>query len=545
MNRHALYHAPDSPSCCPVSEHTLNLRLRAARGDLVSAEVLYGCKYVFQTERMHKPMCLSYQTELYDWYTVSLEVEDTRLAYIFLLDDGHEKLYFSEDGATPTYDFDKSYYNFFQYAYINKADVRKPVSWMESAVFYQIFVDRFARGSTPKDTSYINLPWGEVPRPKSFAGGDLDGITEHLDYIQSLGCNALYITPVFLSPSNHKYDIVDYYQVDPMFGGRDALRRLTESVHARGMHIILDGVFNHVSEHFAPFRDFMARGQQSPYADWFILHGRKPRKKPLNYEVFASCSYMPKLNTSNQAVQSYLINIGTHYIKEFGIDGWRLDVCDEVSRDFWRHFRAAIKWERPDAVLIGENWHDAGPSLRGDQLDGIMNYALTKACLDYFAWGTLDAQSMAWKLSEILMRNPDPVNAMMLNLLDSHDTHRFLTETQGDREALEAALSLLCMFPGAPCFFYGTETYTMGGYDPDCRRCMNWGDVPNCRELLHTLAGLPRKGPLDIRAQDDTLILQRGDISLLVNRTQRDTCPDGRTVPARSHILLRGGDPLC
>lgn len=191
------------------------------------------------------------------------------------------------------------------------------------------------------------------------------------------------------------------------------------------MRIVLDAVFNHCSDELMQFQDVKEKGRASEYYDWFVIHGDKPDAEAKNYEMFASCEYMPKFNTSNPEVQEYLCNIGVYYISKYNIDGWRLDVSDEVSHDFWRKFRKAVKAVREDCIIIGENWHDASNYLKGDQYDSIMNYAFTKACLDYFATGRLKAAGMADKLNDLLARNTDTVNGMLLNLLDSHDTHRF------------------------------------------------------------------------------------------------------------------------
>lgn len=544
MNRYAVFHAADSTYCFPASLHELTLRLRAARDDLAAAEVIYESKYVFGTSQRRAPLRKIGSSELFDYYSVTLRLRDTRVAYVFYLDDGESRFYFSEDGVTDSYDFSLGYYNFFQYPYINRCDVPQRVEWMEHAVFYQIFVDRFRRGARDKDTSYINLNWGGIPHPGSFAGGDLDGVTERLDHIQALGCSAIYLTPVFQSPTNHKYDVVDYYRVDPHFGGDEALRRLVRAAHGRGMRVVLDGVFNHCSMYLRQFQDVVKKGRDSAYYSWFLIDGDFPDPARGNYEMFAACEYMPKWNTSCREAQDYLIGVGRHYIREYGIDGWRLDVCDEVSHVFWRRFRQAIKEEDPQAVLIGENWHDASASLRGDQYDSIMNYAFTKACLDFFAAGRLDARHMAWRLNEILMRNTDTADRMMLNLLDSHDTNRFFTEVGGDREAFHAALCLLYLFPGAPCIFYGTEFYTPGGYDPDCRRCMDWARKDTAAPLLAKLAALPREGEIAIGEEHGVLVVERGDCALYINRTQTAALVRGRQIRENSHLLLKGGEPI-
>ena len=548
-----MQHIVDSSYCFPVSEKEIVLRLRTARDDMKSVQVIYESKYIFGTKQQKALMTKEYTSELYDYYRICLKLKDTRLAYVFLVNDGEKSYFFSEDGITDTYDYTLGYYNFFQYPYINQADIMEQVAWMKDAIFYQIFVDRFHRGDTTKDTSYINCSWGDIPTPKTFAGGDLKGITQKLDYIKATGCNAIYLTPVFQSISNHKYDISDYYRVDEHFGSNEDLRELVQEAHKRGMRLVMDAVFNHCSDRMMQFQDVLENGRKSSYYNWFFINGDKPDQKSMNYETFAACEYMPKLNTSNMEVQKFLMDIGCYYIQEYDIDGWRLDVSDEVSHDFWRNFRKAIKGCKKDAVIIGENWHDAYSNLRGDQYDSIMNYAFTKASLDYFARETFDAQRLAWKLNDLLMRNSDTVNSMMLNLLDSHDTHRFFSEVGESRFKMKAALCLLYLFPGTPCIFYGTEILMPGGYDPDCRRCMDWekadiyGEFSDIYELLNRLSILRKRyimaeGKVRIYALDDVFHLryQTKDISLIlrINNTDTDVITEGNKQKARSCSIV-------
>lgn len=514
MNRHAILHIIDSSYCFPVSENKIVLRLRTAKNDIKYAEVVYENKYDFGISRNTQEMSKLYTSELYDYYVVTLTLNDPRLAYVFRVFDGDRYYYFSEDGITKDYDFSLGFYNFFQYPYINKVDIMKKVEWMQDAVFYQIFVDRFNMGDMEKNKAYINSRWGEIPNAKSFCGGDLRGITQKLDYIKSLGCNTIYLTPIFESISNHKYDISDYYRVDRQFGSEEDLHSLIDTAHKNNMRVVLDAVFNHCSDRMKEFEDVIQNGKKSRYFDWFIIDGDEINETRDNYQMFGPCNYMPKLNTSNPEVQKYLIDIGRYYVNEFHIDGWRLDVSDEVSHDFWRNFRKAIKGDNEDVVLIGENWHDAYSNLRGDQYDSIMNYSFTKACLDYFAKDKFDEEQLAWRLNDILMRNSDTVNSMMLNLLDSHDTHRFFTEVGEDKGRFEAALCLLYMFPGAPCIYYGTEIMMSGGYDPDCRRCMDWkkADTELCT-LPERLAAIRKKynlsaGQVKIYAENGEFILE-------------------------------------
>lgn len=498
MNKYAVQHIMDSSYCFPTGEHDITIRLRTAKDDISQVWLFYESKYRIQEHQNKAEMTKVFSGSEFDYYSISLHLEDTRLAYVFYLFDGKEYKYFSEDGLTDTYDYSKGYYNFFQFPYINKVDILPMVDWMRSARFYQIFVDRFNIGDKSKDMSYVNMEWGEKPTPKSFAGGDIKGITEKLDYIKSLGIDSIYLTPIFKSISNHKYDISDYLEIDKDFGTKDDLRELVDKAHEKGMHIVLDAVFNHCSDEMIQFQDVLKKGSDSEYYDWFIIDGDKPDQEKVNYETFASCNYMPKLDTSNPEVRKFLIGIAVHYINEYHIDGWRLDVSDEVSHDFWREFRRAVKDAAPEAVIIGENWHDASVYLKGDQYDSIMNYAFTKAALDYWSTDQLDAKGMAQRLNDLLARNSDTVDHMMLNLLDSHDTHRFFSEVHEDESRLKEALCLLYLYPGVPCIFYGTELKTTGGYDPDCRKCMDWDKAAGVGQtdiykILTTLADLRKK----------------------------------------------------
>lgn len=552
MNKYAIQHIADSSYCFPISKNEIVLRLRTGKDDIACAEVLYESKYVIGQKQKSIKMRKAYTGEIFDFFEVKLELEDTRLAYVFYVNDGEKNYYFSEDGVTESYDFTIGFYNFFQYPYINEADIMECVPWMKTATFYQIFVDRFHQGDMEKDTSYINCKWGEIPTPKSFAGGDLKGIIEKLDYIYEIGCNTIYLTPIFKSISNHKYDISDYYNVDRQFGTNEDLRNLVKCAHEKGMRVVLDAVFNHCSDETSQFQDVLKNGKDSEFFNWFVIKGDEISRERDNYECFAACTYMPKWNTSNEEVQQYLIDIGTHYLSEYDIDGWRLDVSDEISHDFWRRFRSAIKAEKKDAVIIGENWHDANSYLRGDQYDSIMNYSFTKLCLDYFATGTKNAMEAAWKLNEILMRNTDTVNKMMLNLLDSHDTHRFFKEVGKNREKMKAALCLLYFFPGVPCIFYGTEILTEGGYDPDCRRCMDWakadmqGEYKDIYQLLQNLAALRKQYKLSesvvsITSKEDVLIVEHATekdrVSLLINLTDKEKTINGITIKTQGYAL--------
>lgn len=526
MNEQAIQHIPESKYCFATDGKTVRLRLRTDRNDdLEKVEVIFGGKYDFALQRKSVEMTASFADRLFRWYTAELSLEDVRLVYVFRITFKGKSFYFSEDGLSEKFDYELSYYNCFQYAYLNECDILKPIEWIKNARFYQIFVERYDIGDSSLDKSYVNMKWGDKPTPHSFAGGDLKGIVKRLDYIKSLGVNCIYLTPVFTADSNHKYDIKDYYETDPRFGDKKTLKELVDGAHDRGMKVVLDAVFNHCSLFLPQFQDVVKNGENSPYKDWFVIKSFSP----LTYECFASCEYMPKFDTGNKQTRDFLIGIGKYWIENFDIDGWRLDVSDEVSHDFWRQFRKEIKELKPDCLLLGENWHDANSFLKGEEFDGIMNYAFTKACLDFYAFGNFTPKMFADKLNEILMRNTDAVNLMMLNLLDSHDTHRFLTRVGGDLNKLKSALAVMFFFVGAPCIYYGTEIALEGGYDPDNRRTMNWEKAAKetaLKELIRELSKLKElyltDEKISIFEREGLVVICRGQnlsLTLAVNQS--------------------------
>jgi neopullulanase len=286
--------------------------------------------------------------------------------------------------------------------------------WVRDAVFYQIFPDRFAQSGRLARPANLE-PWDSPPTAHGFKGGDLLGVAEKLDDLKELGVDALYLNPVFASAANHRYHTWDYHRVDPLLGGDAALRELLDAAHARGMHVVLDGVFNHVGRGFFAFHHILENGADSPYLDWFVLdlerlragrplgayaepkllrRGKKhrPAFEELGYAAWWDLPALPKLDTRTAAVREYLWDVAERWVR-FGIDGWRLDVPSEIDDDdFWRELRRRVKRANPEAYLVGEIWYDARRWLSGDQFDATMNYPLAKAALGFFVRGLdLDA----------------------------------------------------------------------------------------------------------------------------------------------------------
>jgi cyclomaltodextrinase / maltogenic alpha-amylase / neopullulanase len=440
-------------------------------------------------------------------------------------------------------------------------------NWVRDAIFYQIFPDRFARSEQVLKPSNLE-PWDSAPTVHGFKGGDLLGVAKHLDYLLDLGVTAIYFNPIFQSAANHRYHTHDYYQVDPILGGNDALRALLDQAHQRDMHVILDGVFNHASRGFFEFHHIVENGPASPYLDWFIVKRfpLRPYHAPKGqhgYESWWDLPALPKLNVDNQAVRSFLWDVACHWI-EFGIDGWRLDVPGEIDDDeFWQEFRDRVKTINPEAYIVGEIWGDARRWLQGDQFDAVMNYLFTRACLGFFVGDNLlqaeiartgyhqidmrDAEEFANEIDELLDLYPQPVTEVQYNLLGSHDTPRFKTLARGDDSAYRLATLFQMTYPGAPSIYYGDEIGMEGRHDPGCRGSFPWeesrwdhemrGYVQRCIRLRRSHPEL-RAGRFDwlFVGQGVVSYLRKGDQGSVVVTLNNTRQPVTLDLPVAEHL---------
>ncbi len=386
-------------------------------------------------------------------------------------------------------------------------DIKTP-DWVKHAVFYQIFPDRFAKSKQPRKRLLHEARWEDweaMPTLQGYKGGDLWGILEQLDYIQDLGINAIYFTPIFQSACNHRYHTHDYYQVDPMLGGNGAFKELLDAAHDRNIKVVLDGVFNHSSRGFFFFHDVLENGPHSPWLNWFKIEDwplcAYSGEYPANYQGWGGNRALPVFNHDNPEVREYIMEIAEYWIK-FGIDGWRLDVPFEIKTPgFWQEFRDRIKGINPDAYIVGEVWGDSREWLDGTQFDGVMNYLFAGPTIafaagsrvdleqvqsrDYKPYPPLFAAEYAEKIQELLQLYPWEIQLTQLNLLASHDTARLMSIAGGDVASVDLATLLLLTFPGAPSIYYGDEVGLPGAIDPDSRRGFplyaNWN-----REILNT-----------------------------------------------------------
>lgn len=463
-------------------------RLRTGKGEAESVRFYYADRAVMTPKLQFAPLPMEkFRTDRYfDWYEIRLETRFERIAYYFELQNGVETLFYYGDcyemAGTPTRA------DYFQLPFNHRADRFAAPAWTRDAVVYNIFPDSFAAGKRL-------APNGAPP----CRGGTVRGVTENLDYIASLGFNCIYLNPIFAARSYHRYDTLDYYRIDPHMGAEDDLRDLVRRAHALGIRVILDGVFNHVSSDHPFFRDVLEKGRASRYYSCFYALPETPRLPAAGdlpgYTCFSYVADMPKTNTADPFLRQYFCDIGAYWVRKFDVDGWRLDVANELDDGFLRAFRASVKAAKSDALIVGEVWENAAHYLGGDMLDSAMNYDFRRYCRRFFAEQTVDAETFDTNVSTLLLRYNENALFAQLNLLDSHDVSRFLSLCGGKTERMELAVLLQMTFPGMPCVFYGDEKGLCGESEPEYRRPMAWDASSPLEEAYRRMIALRKTHP--------------------------------------------------
>lgn len=444
------------------------------------------------------PMRLARELKYHYIWSITLRPPFKREQYYFSISDGTNTLLMFEDGFYSPEKASKPgrLKQYFKFPWLNASDVFTPPAWVNDTVWYQIMPDRFRRGRT-ESKRFPLRKWTDSKNIhfRDFYGGDLKGITEKLPYLQQLGITGIYLTPIFLSNSNHKYNSFSYETIDPDFGTEDDLKQLVDTAHSLGIRVMLDAVFNHSGTEFAPWQDVMKYGPESKYWDWFFVNQWPQPPLPGKTEdgrfySFAFTGMMPKLNTNNPEVAEYCLNRCRYWVENWNIDGIRFDVGNEVSHTFLKKLNQGLKALKPDIFLLGEIWHDSLQWLQGDEYDSTMNYPFLE-CVHNFWLDNQDSTELMYALNRCYSMYPEQVNNVLFNFLDTHDTMRVLTRC-GSKDIFYQQLALLMTMPGSACIYYGTEIAMEGGDDPDCRRPMPWDQIASgeCDDDLRETAAL-------------------------------------------------------
>ncbi len=484
MEYSAICHYAEKRYCFALEKDTFLIRIRVKKGDIKRIVLHCQDKYLplkIKDTRASVEMTLAATDHVCDYFEAVIQFHMVCLRYYFEIEgtDGGRVFY-------GNYEFRKEQPSDIEQMFDCPQNLREEEmlvvpEWAKNKVVYQIFPARFAT-----DQPVAKDLWYQTPLRREDLKGNLRGIIDRLDHLQELGVDVLYMTPVFQSDSVHKYNTDDYYKIDPSFGTKEDLKELVEKAHGRGMRVILDAVFNHSSKQFFAFADIAEKEERSAYLDWYFVEGFPLRAKMgeiPNFKTFSYFGGMPKLNLKNPQVEEYFIQVGKYWIRECGIDGWRLDVADEIGHRFWKRFRDAVKEEKPDALIVGEEWHYGGDFLEGDEWDSVMNYHFYNAVMDLVAREEISASQFMDSLG-FLRGNLHPSTCQVLwNLIDSHDTERFFYSTGRNRAKHRLAAAVQLLLPGMPMIYYGDE-YAMDGDREDCRRGMVWDEEHQDREMF-------------------------------------------------------------
>ncbi len=486
MEYSAIFHDMDKRFCYAIDKDLFVIRVQVKKDDMKEIILHYEDKYIpmeRKDTRMTIPMKKVATSQFHDYYEAQLHMHLICLRYFFEFTDMQgEKVYYGN------YEFDKECITNRDRMFdcpqnLREEEMFEVPEWAANKVVYQIFPSRFAASRSVDKELWYKAPITSMDN----LHGDLRGIIEHMDYIQDLGIDVLYMTPIFKSNSCHKYDTIDYYQIDPSFGTKEDLKELVQKAHERGMKVVLDAVYNHTGREFFAFQDILEKGEKSKYLDWYFIDDL-PLKSEWgeipNFKCFAYYGGMPKLNLKNPEVEKYITDVACYWIKECDIDGWRLDVGDEISHLFWKNFRKAIRSVKKDMLIIGEIWHYAGDFLEGDEWDTVMNYPFYLNLIDLLADKKINVSQFVQNLGYLEGRLNKKCYPLMWNLIDSHDTARFLHICNDNKKKQHLAAAFQLLLPGMPMIYYGDEYAMPGANDPDCRRGMYWDEEYQDKEMF-------------------------------------------------------------
>lgn len=489
MNLNAIIHRSALTDCYALDQDTAVLNIRTGK-DITAVNLIcedpfaFGISGDFQWQGRTVPMTVGRELKQCYIWTVEVRPEYKRLQYYFEIFCGDEKLLLFEDDfyTEASIDAPGRWKQYFKFPWLNPTDVITPPAWVEDTIWYQIMPDRFCRGDmAPKRMKLKDWNDRETVTGQDFYGGDLRGIIRKLPYLRDLGITGIYLLPLFLSDSNHKYNTFDYEIIDPDFGTEEDMKELVATAHSMGIRVMVDAVFNHSGTEFFAWKDVWEKGENSRYFNWFCINQvpferKRASLKDGRFYGFAFIDTMPKLNTGNPEVADYCAARCEYWVKNWGVDGIRFDVGNEVSHTFLKTLNGRLKKVKKDLFLLGEIWHDSVQWLQGDEYDAVMNYPFYASLHNFWVDGDATSRDFMYAINRCYSLYPEQLNRCTFNFIDTHDTMRARNRC-GSLDVLYQQFAVLMTMPGSACVYYGTEVAMPGGYDPDCRRTMPWDDI--------------------------------------------------------------------
>lgn len=497
MRLESIVHRSAFTDCYALDSETVVLNLRTGK-DIEAVSVIHEDPYSsglsWDSPWKGVPVKMKKEKELahaFIW-SVRLKPDFKRVQYYFEISSGSERIYMLEDNFYTKKQLEAPgrMKQYFKFPWLNSADICRPPAWAADTIWYQIMPDRFCRGDEREKRVRLK-DWNDRNNMShsDFYGGDLKGIINRLEYLKDLGISGIYLTPVFESDSNHKYNTFDYKKIDPDFGDGEDMRELIRKAHSLGIRVMLDAVFNHCGVEFPAWKDVLEKGERSAYYDWFFVNkklqkGDYSKTKDGRYYSFAFEAYMPKLNTNNPQVMDYFTEICRYWVEEWGIDGIRFDVGNEISHAFIKKLHRELKEINPELFLLGEIWHDSVQWLLGDEYDSVMNYPFVESMNDFWVDASgdgvkMDSREFMYCMNRCCCLYPEQVNRVLFNFLDTHDIERAYSRCQNIDILLQQLVILMTM-PGSPCLYYGTEI-AMSGAEGYNRKTMPWDEIESRR----------------------------------------------------------------
>jgi cyclomaltodextrinase len=564
----------------PLSENSIEFKTKAHIGDVETVQMLYvidGSENIVEMEP-------SGQDGIFQYYRKVLDVPvSTKVSFMFVFADGGELFFATPKGFTGERQAEGG---MFHYDTKTLPPFFTP-DWAKNGVFYQIFPERFCDGDKTNEQDFKEfyyegarkLPesgktngeyfhfvknWYDVsgltrspyrtdgkPDYYSFYGGDIAGVTEKIPYLADLGITIIYFNPLNEARSNHKYDPVDYKKLDPHFADEAVFKAFIRKAHENGIRVIVDEALNHTGNYFFAFLDAREKGRESKYWNWYEFK-RWPLPKgdipdPLDYyECWWGFGIHPSLNYDlsrpnaqenaitdikdaqpNKPLVEYLMGVVRYWLGDLDIDGFRLDVPNEVPFWFWKEFRKTVDEVKPDAFLIGEIWGNAMPWMGPHGFHSTMNYKYFRdPVLKFFGQGYGTAAQLDDELAPGRFQYPIQATQVMMNLIDSHDTERYLTTVGNKSEKLMLTALFQMTYVGIPQIYYGDEIGLRGGKDPDCRRTFpwNWEESPRrvkVHDFYRKVIGLRHEYPA-LRTGDFRTILADGKVYSFLREDDTD-----------------------
>lgn len=478
MNMEGIIHRCAYTDCYARNENELVINIRTNK-DITAVNLIHEDPYINGASGRRpwygKRSSMSVSMELKNCliWTLVVSPKFKRLQYYFEIVQNEEKRNLLEDGlyTDDEMEMEGIMKQYFKYAWMNSSDLYQAPEWVEDTFWYQIIPDRFCRiPDSSNEKQFSNWSVTEDMKYNEVYGGNLRGIVSKLTYLQDLGINGIYLTPIFQSPSDHKYNTTDYQRIDPDFGTEEIFRELVDTAHSLGIKVMIDAVFNHSGLEFFAWKDVVKNKRESKYYDWFFI------QEDASYFSFAFVDEMPKLNTNNTEVTDYLCQMCKEWIKKWNIDGIRFDVGNEISHSFIKKLHRELKQMKPDLFLLGEIWHDSVQWLQGDEYDSVMNYPFMESLNNFFVNKDLDSKDFMYIMNRCYSLYMSQVNRVLFNFLDSHDVGRVYSRCDNIDNFFQQLVILVTM-PGTPCIYYGTEIAMDGKCGPYNRKPMPWEEM--------------------------------------------------------------------